>query len=222
MTHLVVITLAGQLHALRAEFAKQIPEDTGRLMQRKAGELARRGIVERSLGVGDPAPDFDLPDALGQRVRLDDLLEEGPVVLSFYRGGWCPYCNLELRALQQVLPEIERTGATLVAVSPETPDHSLSTRDEKGLQFPVLSDRGNFVAREFGLVFTLSEDLRPLYEKFGVDIPGYNGDDTFELPVPATYVIREGGMIEFAFVNTDYTQRAEPADVVAALWQILS
>ena len=125
-----------------------------------------------------------------------------------------------LRALQQALPEIERAGATLVAVSPETPDNSLSTTEKNELQFQVLSDQGNAVAREFGLVFSLPDALRPLYEKFEIDIPNYNGDDSYEIPVPATYVIDQNRIVRFSFVSTDYTRRAEPAEVVAALQQI--
>jgi peroxiredoxin len=122
--------------------------------------------------------------------------------------------------LQQVLPEIEKAGATLVAVSPETPDNSLSTTEKNELQFQVLSDQGNAVARKFGLVFTLPDALRPLYEKFGIDISKYNGDDSYEIPVPATYVIDQNRIIRFSFVNTDYSQRAEPADVVVALQKL--
>lgn len=119
-----------------------------------------------------------------------------------------------------MLPEIEKAGATLVAVSPETPDNSLSTTEKNELQFQVLSDQGNAVARKFGLVFTLPDALRPLYEKFGIDISKYNGDDSYEIPVPATYVIDQNRIIRFSFVNTDYSQRAEPADVVVALQKL--
>ncbi len=214
------VTLTEKLDAFRANFIGELPEDVRKLIEEKGEELARSGITERSLGVGDEAPDFELPDAKGKSVRFSELLKEGPVVLNFYRGGWCPYCNLELRAFQQVLPEIEKAGATLVAVSPETSDNSLSTTEKNELQFQVLSDGGNAVARKFGLVFTLADALRPIYEQFGIDIPKYNGDDSYEIPVPATYVIDQNRIIRFSFVNTDYTQRAEPAEVVAALQQI--
>ena len=142
--------------------------------------------------------------------------------MSFYRGGWCPFCNLELWALQKILPEIERLGASLVAVSPELPDASLNTLEKHRLQFQVLSDRGNQVARQFGLVFTLPQELRPVYEQFGIDIPPHNGDQSFELPLPATYVIASDGTIRYAFVNSDYTQRAEPSDIIAACAKIAS
>lgn len=188
-------------------------------MHQATEELANSGIIDRTLKTGDTAPVFELPTADGERVELRSLLQQGPVVLSFYRGGWCPYCNLELRALQQVLPQIQASGANLVAVSPETPDNSLTTTEKNELSFPVLSDVGNKVAQEFGLVFTLPETLRPLYAEWGIDLPAYNGDDRFELPVPATYVIAPDGRIVLAFANADYTQRLDPEAILAALQQ---
>ncbi|MDQ6960345.1 MAG: peroxiredoxin-like family protein [Mariprofundaceae bacterium] len=149
--------------------------------------------------------------------HLADALEQGAVGLSFYRGGWCPYCNLELQALQQALPEIQSLGAQLVAVSPETPDNSLSTAEKHSLAFTVLSDQGNRVAKDFGIVFTLPEALRPVYAQFGIDLPAWNGDDSFELPMPATYVIGRNGIILDGFVNTDYTQRMEPERILDIL-----
>ena len=215
-------TLADQLDELRQGMSGQIPAEVQALMQEKAAELARSGIAESSLGVGDKAPDFELPNAVGARMQFSQLLQGGPVVLSFYRGGWCPFCNLELRALQQILPEIERLGASLVAVSPELPDASLNTLEKHELHFQVLSDQGNRVARQFGLVFTVAEELRPVYEQFGIDIPAHNGDQSFELPLPVTYVIASDSTIRYAFVNSDYTQRAEPADIIAACAKIAS
>ena len=214
-------TLADQLDELR-QGHERLPAEVQALMQEKAAELARSGIAESSLGVSDKAPDFELPNAVGARMQFSQLLQGGPVVLSFYRGGWCPFCNLELRALQQILPEIERLGASLVAVSPELPDASLNTLEKHELQFQVLSDQGNRVARQFGLVFTVAEELRPVYEQFGIDIPAHNGDQSFELPLPVTYVIASDGTIRYAFVNSDYTQRAEPADIIAACAKIAS
>ena len=172
------------------------------------------------IDVDDQAPNFVLPDATGNSVELRTLLQHGPVVLTFYRGGWCPYCNIELRALQSALPQIRGHHATLVAVSPQTPDQSLSTAEKNELEFPVLSDSGNKVAREYGIVFTLPEALRPIYENFGIELPAHNGDESFDLPVPATYVIDGEGKVRYAFVNADYRQRAEPSDIVAALAEL--
>jgi peroxiredoxin len=213
-------TLAQQLQQQRERSAQKIPVETRRTMQQKTEELARSGLIEKSLKVGDKAPDFKLLNTAGKAVRLNDLLQHGPVVVAFYRGGWCPYCNLELRALQQRLPEIEKLGAQLIAISPQTPDSSLSTQQKDELQFQVLSDRGNSVARKFGLVFTLPPEIRAIYKGFGHDLVARNGDDSYELPVPATYVIDRDRTIHFGFANADYTKRAEPSDILAALRQL--
>ncbi len=169
------------------------------------------------LAVDDEAPNFTLPNAQGGSVILADLVKKGPVVLAFYRGGWCPYCNLELKALQGMLPQFEQAGATLVAVSPQTPDNSLSTVEKDELSFPVLSDSGNEVASRYGLVWTIPESLRSIYTQFGIDIPVANGDGTFTLPVPGTFVIDRNCVVRYAFADADYTKRAEPSDVLAAL-----
>jgi peroxiredoxin len=213
-------TLAQQLQQQRERSAQKIPADVRRVMKAKTEEVARSGLVEKSLKVGDKAPDFDLPNASGKAIRLSELLQHGPVVVAFYRGGWCPYCNLELRALQKALPEFQKAGAQLVAISPQTPDSSLSTQQKDELQFQVLSDRHNAVARQFGLVFTLPEEIRTIYKRFGHDLAARNGDDSFELPFPATYVIGQDRIIRFAFVNVDYTKRAEPADILAVLREL--
>ena len=190
------------------------PEAIQRVMRQATLDLEQSGIVNQALTVGDRIPAIELPNATGDRVSVQTLLEQGPLVISFYRGGWCPYCNLELRALQQVLPAIQSLGAQIVAISPETPDSSLTTQAKNDLAFQVLSDVGNKVAADFGLVFTLPEALRPIYEGFGIDIPAHNGDDTFILPIPATYIVQPDGTIVHAFINADYTQRMEPQDIV--------
>lgn len=211
------MTLASELQAYQVEFRTKAPADTQTVMAKATGDLAASGIVDRSLKVGDALPVVTLPNAKGELFSMADALAKGPVVIAFYRGGWCPYCNMELHALQQVLPEIEAAGATLIAISPETPDSSLSTQEKNELTFEVLTDKGNAYAKSLGLVFSLPEELRPIYAGFGIDIPAYNGDESFELPVPATYVVTPDGKIVYAFAEADYTKRAEPADVVAAL-----
>ncbi|NET45029.1 peroxiredoxin-like family protein [Okeania sp. SIO2B3] len=209
--------LTKNLQELQAKIQAQLPEDAKEKMNKAVVDLANSDIVDNSLKVGKKVPNFSLPNAVGKIVELNSLLVENPVVISFYRGGWCPYCNMELRGLQKYLPQITELGAKLIAISPETPDNSLSTTEKNELTFEVLSDSGNQVAKEFGLVFQLPEELRPIYQSFGVDLPAYNGDESFELPIPATYVIASDGTIIHAFVNPDYTQRLDPEEIINVL-----
>lgn len=211
------MTLNKSIEELKAGMAGQMPPAVKRTMREATETLVRAGIAGRSLQAGDAAPDFELPAADGSVWRLSDSLRHGPVVLSFYRGGWCPYCNLEMQALQRALPEIERPGARLAAISPELPEVVKKADEAGSLSFPLLSDAGNGVARSFGLVFTLAEALRPIYAAGGIDLPAANGDDSFELPVPATYIIARNGRIAHAFVDADYEKRMEPDEIVDVL-----
>ena len=173
--------------------------------------------LTRAKGVGDRAADFRLTNHLGDTVQLDELRRRGPVVLSFYRGGWCEHCSGELQALADMMPDIAELGASVVALGPEVPQRSRATRECMDLPFDVLSDLSNVVARRFGLVYRLNGELLPIYQRFGIDLVEHNGDDSYELPVPATYVIDRFGLIRFAFVNQDHRQRAAAATVLAAL-----
>ncbi len=211
------MTLAQEISDFQAGFVSQLPAEALATFAAKTEQLVRSGIAEAAIGAGDEIPGFSLPGATGRTVSGAVLLASGPLVISFYRGSWCPYCNLELHALQQIAPEITALGARLVAISPNLPDTSLTSVEKHALTFEVLSDVGNTVARQFGLVFTLDEELRPLYRDFGIDLPGENGDDSYELPIPATYVVRPDGIVAAAYVNADYTRRMEPADILAAL-----
>ncbi|MDB9527228.1 peroxiredoxin-like family protein [Oscillatoria sp. CS-180] len=211
------MSLTHDLAQLAGHIRAKLPEDTKATMAKAGDDITKLGIEDRSLKTGDTIPTVTLPNALGETVAVQTLLQDGPVVIAFYRGGWCPYCNMELRALQQALPKIEAQGARLVAISPETPDHSLSTKEKNDLTFEVLSDVGNLVAQDFGLVFAIPEYLRPVYKSFGIDVAAHNGDEKFELPVPATYVVDTSGKIAHAFVNLDYTQREDPENIVTAL-----
>lgn len=210
-------SLANQLQEYQQGFLEKAPEEAVSVMQKATTELELSGIVNNSLKVGDTAPDFTLPNAVGESVQISALLANGPVIINFYRGEWCPYCNIELHAFQQLLPEFEQVNAQLVAISPSLPTKALTMQEKHELAFPVLSDVGNQVARSYGLVFTLAAALQPLYKSFGLDIPEHNGDDSYELPVPATYVIDTTGTVRYAYAKADYTKRAEPADVLAAV-----
>ncbi|MDZ4840625.1 MAG: peroxiredoxin-like family protein [Hyphomicrobium aestuarii] len=186
-------------------------------MGRADANLAASAIIAGAAKAGDFAPDIRLPGVDGQPVDLGELLKAGPVVLSFYRGGWCPYCNLQLRALQARSQDFAALGASLIAVSPQTPDQSLSTSEKNELAFPVLSDAGSRAAKAYGISFDLAEELRLIYRRFGHGLPEMNGDNSWALPIPATFVINSDGVIAFAFVDTDYRNRLEPADIVAVL-----
>ncbi|MEU8971491.1 redoxin domain-containing protein [Streptomyces monashensis] len=214
------MSLDAELRALRASFesrSPQVPAEHLEVMRRAAQELAASGQAARALSTGAAAPRFTLPSATGGTVALDELLAAGPVVLTFYRGAWCPYCNLALRALQQHHDAIAARGARLVAVSPQIPDESLTLAEKHELAFDVLSDPGSDTAARYGLAFDLSDELAAVYDTFGFDLKRVNGGHARTLPLPATYVIDRDGVIRWAFVDTDYTRRAEPADILAAL-----
>ncbi|AFY71710.1 alkyl hydroperoxide reductase/ Thiol specific antioxidant/ Mal allergen [Thalassoporum mexicanum PCC 7367] len=213
------MSLTTDLANIKASFRDGRDPEILAKMDRATEELGESGIVDRSLKVGDRIPAFSLPNIAGEEVKISDFLTKGLTIISFYRGGWCPYCNMELRALQQYLPQFQALGAELVAITPETPDNSLTTTEKNELSFAVLSDVGNKIARQFGLVFVLPEYLRSVYEKFGIDLPAYNGDQTFELPVPATYVVDREGKIIHAYANIDYTQRLDPEVILGVLQQ---
>jgi len=207
-------SLEKQLEAKKEGFAETAPQEIQNLYAQGVKDVAATGIEARALGVGDKAPDFTLPEARGETVRLYDLLEEGPVVLTWYRGGWCPYCNLELAAYQQMLDEFEAAGVQLVAISPELPDKSLTTAEKQELSFKVLSDTGNKAARKYNIVFELPKPIAENYSGF-FDFEEVYGDTSHELPLPATYVVDRDGIIRYAFAKADYTLRAEPSKVLA-------
>lgn len=210
------MTLAEQLAARFEQGKVNLPEETQEMYREALAALETSGIADRALREGDTAPDFELPDAVGDPVRLSDLLTTGPVILSFYRGQWCPFCNLELQALQRALEDVESAGAILVAVSPNKPDITSSTVEKHALTFPVLSDHDNLVARQFNLVYQMTPENIENYRAKGRDIPAMNGTDRWELPIPATYVIDRDRTIRYAFVDTNHRVRAEPSEVVAA------
>ena len=216
MTDVTEPTLEQQIEAFQHQSAARMPSEVQERLKARRTELVQSGIADKSLKIGDTAPDFTLPDANGQPVTLSTLLALGPVVLTFYRGDWCPYCNLTLRAYQAILPEITDLKATLVAISPQTPDNTLLTKEHKQLTFTVLSDVGNPVARHYRLVWTVPEAQRAT----SANLPQFNGDEAWELPMPATFVINKDGTIKLAFVDADWTHRLEPAAILDALQQI--
>ncbi|MBX3358919.1 MAG: redoxin domain-containing protein [Phycisphaeraceae bacterium] len=210
-------SLQRQLDELRDRANKAAPAERIAVYEEGIREIAASGVLESALKVGASAPDFTLMSAAGPPVRLAELLKSGPVVLTWYRGGWCPYCNLQLRTYQESLADFKAAGgAHLVAVSPQMPDSSLSTQEKNLLEFAVLSDPGNSVAHQYGVAYRLPESVVNAF-KGRLDMPRFNGDDSWELPLPVTYVIGKDSRIAYAFIDADYRKRAEPADILAAL-----
>jgi peroxiredoxin len=213
------MSLKEQLAEYRAGWFKRVPAERQAIMERHIAEL-RNGIAKRAMKTGSRAPAIVLGNAKGDTVDVGALLKDGPVIVTFYRGGWCPYCNLELRAFQQVLPDIKAAGASLVAISPEKPDDTLSTAEKNALTFEVLSDVGQKVGRAFGLVYEFSDELKSAYKGFGLDIPGKNGvGEEWALPISATYVIDRDGVIIYAHTDADYRDRADPRDILELVKQ---
>ena len=186
-------------------------------MHRATFDLLKKGIEKTALQTDDTVPRFQLENTHGALVDTFDALKTGPVVLSFYRGSWCPYCNLTLRAYQAHLADIHACGARFVAVSPELRERALANAEKFGLEFEILSDAGNAVAGRFGLAYKMPAELVAVYLELGTDIPRFNGDDSWVLPVPATYIIGAGGKIVFSSINAEYTERIEPERVIRAL-----
>jgi peroxiredoxin len=216
------MSLQSKLDAFKADFRSgkppyNAPADVHPIMERATAELIASGQAGRALKAGDRAPAFTLDDPDGQPVSSTDLLARGPLAISFYRGVWCPYCNMELQALQEALPAIRAAGAQLVAISPQSPVNSRKSQRNNGLDFPILSDSGNDVAAAFGIRFPLPPDLIELYRKLGNDLPAVNGDSRWTLPMPARYVIGQDGVIHYAEVNPDYTKRPEPSELLPFL-----
>ncbi len=202
--------------AIDTALAGQVPPQVTAMIDRMADELRRSGAVP-GLAVGEPAPGFEAPDARGNVVRLDDRLAVGPVVVCFYRGAWCPICNLQLRSLQAVLPELRAAGAALLAISPQAPDDSLTLAETLGLGFDVLSDVDQSIAGTYRVKFELTGELRALYEQIGMPLTDANADRSWNLPVPATFVLDRDGIVRARHVDPDYRTRMEPAEILDAV-----
>jgi peroxiredoxin len=211
-------TLSKQLEEYRAGWMRRVPADRRAIMERHIAHLTKTEFAQRAKQVGDQAPTIILPDVHGKTFDIATLLAEGPVVVTFYRGGWCPYCNLELKAYQAALARIAAAGASLVAISPEKPDDTVSTTEKNALTFPVLSDVGQSVGKAFGIVYAFTDELRSAYHGFNLDIPAKNGTpDDWSLPLSATYVIGADGVILFADIGLDYRRRTDPLEVLNIL-----
>ncbi len=207
------------LDEVRQASASKFTDEKTKIYADGISSVANSGVLDSALKVGDKAHNFTLKNALNESVTLYNELKNGPVVLTWYRGGWCPYCNITLHALQEKLPEFKKEGATLLALTPELPDNSLSTSEKNNLEFTVLSDLENTIGKAYGVVYTLTDDVATIYNA-GFGLNKVNGDISNTLPLAATYIIDTNGIITYAFLDADYTQRAEPLEILSALKQL--
>ena len=216
------MSLQAKLDAFKVDFEAGRPpygvlRSVIETMHRATAELVASGAASRAKKAGDIAPDFFLKDPEPRAVSSADLLRRGPLVLSFYRGVWCPYCNMELQALEAAKPEFDKYGASLVAISPQTAPNSRKSVRQNKLSLPILSDVKGKISAAFGLRFNLPDYLIELYKQLKNDLPTFNDDPSWTLPMPARYVIGQDGVILYSEVNPDYTRRPEPEDMIPVL-----
>ena len=209
-------SLKSKLEEKKAKFELKADDNKKRAYKEGIASVEQSDVISKAKQVGEKAPNFTLNNALGKPVELKDYFKKGKVVLTWYRGGWCPYCNLTLHQLQQELPNFKANGASLIALTPELPDKSISTAEKNDLEFEVLSDIGNKIANEYGIVFKLTDEVAGMYNK-SFDMNSYNGDKSNELPLAATYIINENGEIIYSFLDADYRNRAEPSKLTTFL-----
>lgn len=213
------MSLQQQLDELTTKVRAMVPAERTAVIDRAVQGLLESNLAEKALKVGAQAPAFELPDGDGMRWRLENMLRSGPLVVLFYRGRWCAYCNAQLAAMQAIHQQIALAGASMIAISPQTQKHTYITRDMHKLRFPVLSDEGNQVARQFGLVYRLPQDLQATYESIMTKLPGYNGDQSWELPLAATYIVQPDGKISYARIDVDWRHRPEPEEILRSISQ---
>lgn len=217
------MTLQDKLDALRVEFETNVASrEVLAAISRSIEEVVESGLARRALKAGDIAPPFTLPDQAGRMVSSQSLLHRGPLVVTFYRGVWCSYCNIELQSLQEALVDIRGRGACLIAISPQTHNNSRKAQRDNDLAFPILSDRGGVIADAFGLLWTTPKYLRDLHGEMGADLTIFNGDDSWALPIPGRYVIGQDGIIAYAEIDPDYRRRPEPMDLYPTLDRLAS
>jgi peroxiredoxin len=215
------MTLQQRLDTIKNDFeAKEAPAVVA-ITRRAITDLIASGQADRALRAGDRAPSFTLSETAGRMISLSDLVKKGPLILTFYRGIWSDYCNAELQALEECAGAMRAKTASLVAISQQTRASSRKTKKLNRLSFPVLSDTGGRVTRAFGVLWTLPGDLRSVYQQLGADLPYFNGNEDWTLPMPARYVIGRDSIIVYCEVNPDYTKRPEPSDVFPCLVNLM-
>lgn len=212
-----MMNLKKELGAFALNMSENAPQEVLETMGAEIGKLAEDGIMNTALKVGDKASSLELKDSNGNTISLTNLTQKGNVVISFNRGNWCPFCNIEFKHLQNAVSEIKSAGANLIVISPQLIEKSAELISQNGFDYPILLDKENEVAKKFGIAFTLAESLRPIHKAFEMNIPAHNGNESFGLPVPATYVVNKNNEIIFASVNPNWMERAEPSEYLAEL-----
>jgi len=211
------MSLKIDIQAMQQQMLPSIPKDTLATMQQATQDLIDSHIAEQAKQIGQKAPNFTLSNTKNEHFTLSEQLKHGSVVLNFYRGRWCPYCQLELHALHKIMPSIHQLGANLVSICANTHEQSTQFIQENPFDFDILIDQDNHVSKQFQLVFKLADNLQAIYQQFGIHLPDYDGNERYELPIPATYIINTQGIITHSFINPDYTQRMEPEAILQAL-----
>jgi len=209
--------LQKRLDTLKQEFTENVPDDALEIMNQETEKLLASDIIAKAIKVGEELPNGTLVTMSGGTVKIDSLINDKPLVISFYRGGWCPYCNLELKALENVSKEIRALGANIIAMTPESIEHIRETKNNNGVSFEVYTDEGSHFAKALGLVFTLPKSLQDIYLTFDIDVEKHNGESKFELPIPTTLIVKPNREIVYIFADGDYTKRSEPTKLLEIL-----
>ncbi|MGM7681312.1 peroxiredoxin-like family protein [Cytobacillus sp. Hm23] len=209
-------TLQASLDTITRQSKATMPMNAFTVLENSIASLQQAGIAN-GLAVGHKARDFTLTNANGNQVNLYEELTKGPIILTFYRGSWCPYCNRQLRAYEEILPDIKKIGGSLIAISPQTPDNSLTIKEKNDLSYEVVSDLKGLTAAKYNVLFDVPQEVKEVYDEFGLDLSEYNGGGNWLIPVPSTFMIDETSRIRFSYVNPNYMQRLEPEDLLTAL-----
>lgn len=206
-----------QIEQLNHEMSSHLPQETLNAFEKSIEELKTRNIEENSIQIGENIPEFSLPNVYGKKVISSEIIKESKMILAFYRGSWCPYCNLELKFLQDNLSRIKEKNTVLVAISPQSMDHSLAMVEQNNLEFEVLTDHNNDLAKKLGIVFQLQDFVLPYYSNLGIDLSAFNNNDENTLPVPAVFVVDENSKVTYKFLDVNYMNRIDVEELIKAL-----
>ena len=212
-----MLDLATQIQQFNIELAAKVPQEVLEAFGKSIEDLKTKNIEEKSIKIGETIPNFSLKNAKNEVVNSSDILKNGKMIIAFYRGSWCPYCNLELKALQEKISEFKEKNATLVAISPQSPDNSLSIIEKHNLTFEVLTDKDNTFAKQLGIVFELQDFVLPFYNALGINLSSFNKNDDTSLPIPAVFVVNENGIIIYKFADANYMNRIDIDELLNTL-----